>query len=876
MTGMTPQTAASKKKNSKAPDNPWSTPAMQQYRGFKDAHPECVLFFRMGDFYEMFDEDARIVSKAIGLTLTQRGNGLDMAGVPHHAAEGYMRRMVEQGFRVAVCEQLRDPSEAKGGVERGVTRIVTPGTLIDASLLVDSQTNLLCAIRSDDTNVHIAVAEISTGLFELHQVATDRLDDALERLGVAEVIVGEDEEAIIPIIERCGVSLTTRPAWHFDCTEGSALLKKQFRVATLSGFGIEEENPIVGVAGAILDYIGVTQASSDVLAHLQPPSMQNASDFVALDATTIRSLEIEQTIRGNTCEGSLLGVMQRCRTAMGKRLLRRWLCEPLATIDAIEARQSIVALFVDDATTRSSIRTSLDTVQDIARIVGRVATGRVTPRDIVALGHSILGSDAIANNVQGKSLTSIREKLQHLSTTLSPLAEMIGAQCVESPPAHMRDGGLFADGFDSTLDEARLLQLDAGQWLSQYQARIVEETNIGTMKVGYNRVFGYYIEVSRAQADRVPDNFTRKQTLKNAERYITPELKVFENKVLSAESMALEREQQLFKELCAAINACIPSIVAYADVVAQLDVLTCFADVATMYGYVRPTIVADPLLDIQDGRHPVLDRLLQDRFVPNDCTLEKTPLALITGPNMAGKSTYIRQVAIITLLAHTGSFVPAKTGTIGLVDRIFTRVGANDELHAGQSTFMVEMVETANILNNATRNSLVILDEIGRGTSTLDGLSLAWAIAESLSGVGCRTLFATHYHELTTLADRDSNITNLHVTVREWNDDIVFLYRIAQGRTDRSYGIHVAKIAGVPKLVVDRANEVLNTLTVHNAQASEEATSHIPPGPQMGLFTEYLPSPLVEELKKIDINSLSPMEAFELLRDFNKQAKQTD
>ncbi len=869
---MTPQTAASKKKKSKAPNNPWSTPAMQQYRGFKDAHPECVLFFRMGDFYEMFDEDARTVSKAIGLTLTQRGNGVDMAGVPYHAAEGYMRRMVEQGFRVAVCEQLQDPSEAKGVVDRGVTRIVTPGTLIDASLLIDSQTNLLCALRSDDKNVYIAIAEISTGLFELHKVASDRLDDALERLGVAEAIIGEDEESIIPTIEYCGVSITKRPAWHFNTTEGGALLKTQFGVSTLSGFGIDEDDPIVGVAGAILDYIGVTQASSDALAHLQPPSVQNASDIVALDATTIRSLEIEQTIRGNSGEGSLLWVMQRCRTAMGKRLLRRWLCEPLANADAIEQRQHIVEVFVGDATLRSSIQSSLDSVQDIARIAGRVGTGRVTPRDLVALGASLLGSDSIANILEGDPLAAIQKELQNLATTLTPLAKTITTQCVESPPAHMRDGGLFVDGIDSELDEARSLQRDAGQWLSQYQAQIVEETNIGTMKVGYNKVFGYYIEVSKAQSNRVPDNFTRKQTLKNAERYITPELKTFENKVLSAESMALEREQQLFRELCSSIHNCLQQIVAFADVIARLDTLTCFADVATMYGYVRPTIVDEPTLEIQDARHPVLDRLLQDRFVPNDCKLENAPLALITGPNMAGKSTYIRQVAIITLLAHTGSFVPAKSATIGLVDRIFTRVGANDELHAGQSTFMVEMVETANILNNATRKSLVILDEIGRGTSTLDGLSLAWAIAESLSKVGCRTLFATHYHELTSLADRDSSITNLHVTVREWNDEIVFLYRIAEGRTDRSYGIHVAKIAGVPKHVVDRANEVLNTLTVHNAQASEEATSHIPSEPQMGLFTEYLPSPLVKELKEIDINSLSPMEAFELLREFNRRA----
>lgn len=845
---------------------------MQQYRRFKDAHPECVLFFRMGDFYEMFDEDARTVSKAIGLTLTQRGNGIDMAGVPHHAAEGYMRRMVEHGFRVAVCEQLQDPSEAKGVVDRGVTRIVTPGTLVDESLLVESQTNFLCALRSDGTQVHIAVAEISTGLFELHRIPVDRLDDALERLGVAEVIVGEDEEAIIPIIEHCGIALTKRPAWHFDATEGSASLKKQFSVTTLHGFGIDEHDPITGVAGAILEYIGVTQASTDDLAHLQAPSVHDGDNHVALDATTIRSLEIEQTIRGNTCEGSLLWVMQRCRTAMGKRLLRRWLCEPLANRNAIELRQDVVSVFTDDISLRAIVQGSLDCVQDIARIAGRVATGRVTPRDIVALGNSLLGCTSLSDELQGDALASIREELSKLSKDLYPLAETITTRCVETPPSHMREGGLFVDGFDEVLDEARTLQRDAGQWLSVYQAHIVEETNIGTMKVGYNKVFGYYIEVSKAQADRVPDNFTRKQTLKNAERYITPELKEFENNVLSAESMALKRELQLFKDMCNTVNEHIRSIIAFADVIAQLDTLAGFADVATMYGYVRPTIVDEPILDIQDGRHPVLDRLLQDRFVPNDCTLESAPLALITGPNMAGKSTYIRQVAIITLLAHTGSFVPAKSATIGMVDRIFTRVGANDELHAGQSTFMVEMVETANILNNATDHSLVILDEIGRGTSTLDGLSLAWAIAESLSCVRCRTLFATHYHELTALAERNSNITNLHVTVREWNDEIVFLYRIAEGRTDRSYGIHVAKIAGVPRKVVARANEILDTLTVHNAQASEEAASHIPPQPQMGLFTEYLPNPIVEELKGVDINTLSPMEAFELLRELNRRA----
>jgi DNA mismatch repair protein MutS len=434
---------------------------------------------------------------------------------------------------------------------------------------------------------------------------------------------------------------------------------------------------------------------------------------------------------------------------------------------------------------------------------------------------------------------------------------------------------LFRDGFDAQLDEARTLQRDAGSWLGKYQAQLTESTGINTLKVGFNKVFGYYIEISHAQSIKAPDTFTRKQTLKNAERYITPELKEFENKVLSAESKALTREHDLFAELCTQIASHISPIATYADTVATLDVLTSFADTAKLYNYTKPTLVSEPIIEIKNGRHPVLDRMLQEKFVPNDCSLTNETLALITGPNMAGKSTYIRQIALITLLAHTGSFVPAESATIGMTDRIFTRVGASDELHTGQSTFMVEMVETANILNNATEKSLVILDEIGRGTSTLDGLSLAWAIAEQLASRGCRTLFATHYHELTSLADQDSSITNLHVTVREWQEDIVFLYGIKEGRTDRSYGIHVAKIAGVPEDVVKRANELLETLTVHTQQASVESLQKSP-APQMSLFTEYLPSPLLDELKNIDINKLSPMEAFELLQDFNRRASGED
>ena len=864
------QTTAGKKR-SKPTNNPWSTPAMQQYRQMKEAHPDCVLFFRMGDFYEMFDEDARLVSKAIGLTLTQRGNGLDMAGVPHHAAEGYMRKMVGAGFRVAVCEQLEDPALAKGVVKRGVTRVVTPGTLIDESLLDETKSNFLGSLHNDGHTISIACTELSTGTFELHQCGTHRLGDTLERLGLSEVIIAEEDEELATIASRYGVAVSLRPSWMFHKDEGVALLTKQFGVTTVEGFGLTNEDPRVCAAGALLAYIKQTQHEDAELPHLQPPSIRNETVFVALDATTLRSLEIEQTIRSNTIEGSLLWVMQRCRTAMGKRLLRQWLCNPLSEKQAIEKRQHVVSAFVHDAEMLRTTHTSLDRIQDVARIAGRISMGRVTPRDIIALGQSIHVCEKLALGVEGPATGHIKEEIEALSKSLMPLALHIHSQCNEDAPAHMRAGGLFKDGVDSALDEARMLQRDAGSWLSTYQAKLTEQTGIGTMKVGFNKVFGYYIEVSHAQTENVPDSFTRKQTLKNAERYSTPELKEFENKVLSAESMAIARELELYSTLCQQIAQQVTSIIAFGDVVATLDTLACFAETAKLFGYVKPALIDDATIEIIDGRHPVLDRLLLDKFVPNDCSLSSESLALITGPNMAGKSTFIRQVALITLLAHTGSFVPAKSATIGMVDRIFTRVGASDELHSGQSTFMVEMVETAYILNNATEKSLVILDEIGRGTSTLDGLSLAWAIAETLASRKCRTLFATHYHELTTLADHDSAILNLHVTVREWQDEIVFLYGIKEGRTDRSYGIHVAKIAGVPQDVVKRANELLETLTVHTQQASEEST-HPCTSPQMSLFTEYLQNPLIDALKDVDINSMSPLEAFELLRMFSDKA----
>ncbi|MEE8154540.1 MAG: DNA mismatch repair protein MutS [Phycisphaerales bacterium] len=883
------------------------TPAMRQYARFKRQHPDCVLFFRMGDFYEMFEEDAKLVHRVLGLTLTQRTEGVPMAGVPHHAVETYLRRMIEAGYRVAVCDQIQDPKEAKGIVDRAVTRVVTPGTLVDAALLDESTPNQLAAIQfvepGDNAAAVAAVAELSTGAFSLHTLPAGRVADELARIGPSELLYAETANgAVPPRIEVIRTAaLTARPAWTYRMSEARDCLKEHYGVATLSGFGISEDDPTIGPAGALLRYLQETQASpagSDDgrLGHLRPPKLHDSDQYLTIDSTSLHSLEILRTMRSGTVAGSLLSIFHRCHTAMGKRLLRRWLCFPLRDIDSINVRQRTVAALVDYPDLRTALVKQIGNVQDVARIVGRVATARVTPRDVVALGRSIgMIPDLIEALADQPAFAATLDRARQLSGSLSPLGEAIQSRCVDSPPPHLREGGLFRDGIDQPLDEARHLQRDANTWLAQYQQQLIKQTGIPSLKVGYNKVFGYYIEITHRHSENVPATFSRKQTLKNAERYITSQLKEFEEKVTSAQTRAIEREAFLFDRLSRDIAKQAEGIGQFADLVAELDVVLCFAEISARHAYVRPTIVPEPVIDINAGRHPVLDRTLGERFVPNDCALcadddrettedpssrSRATLALITGPNMAGKSTYIRQNALIVLLAHTGCFVPAETATIGLTDRIFTRIGASDELHAGQSTFMVEMTETANILHHATEHSLVILDEIGRGTSTLDGLSLAWAIAETLAQRGCRTLFATHYHELTVVADRLGNVQNLHVSVREWGEQIIFLYRILPGRTDRSYGIHVAKLAGIPPQTVRRASQLLDTLAVQSESTPETALSGAsasPSGPdarQLGLFTEYLQHPLVQELGEIDLSRLSPLEAFDLLRNYQARARE--
>jgi len=892
--------------------DPWDTPAMRQWRRMKEQHPECVLFFRMGDFYELFGDDATNLSRDLGLTLTHRSSAIPFAGVPHHQKAVYLQRAIDQGYRVAVVDQLEDPAHAKGVVDRGVTQVVTPGTLVDESLMRDEQTVTLgAAAFDDDERCGIAIVELSTGAFEVLDADPETCADELARAGVGELLCAQTSSGEIhprarTLVDRLGVSATPRPGWAFGRDEALEAIRELFGVSGVEGFGLD--NSMIGVraAGVVIRYLretqGVDRAVTDAtsgsefqrqrstLAHLSAPTRIDRSRVCGIDATSLRALEIERTIRDGSVEGSLLGVFlasatgARCvlRTPMGKRLIRTWLGAPLADPALIGARHDAVAALVDDRVLAAALGEELSGVGDMARIGGRIALGRATPRDLAALGRGAARCGPLAGTLEGcGALSAQRAVLGRVIDAIEPVAREITRLCVDEPPAHLREGGLIRDGVDEELDAARALERDAGAWLAQYQSKLVDEHGLPGLKVGYNKVFGYYIELPKAQAQRAPDTLTRKQTLKNAERFITPELKAFEDKVLGAGQRAVERERALFDGLCERARGVLDEMGAYAHAVGELDALLGFADKAHHRGWVRPGIDATRALEIHQGRHPVLDEALESRFVPNDAGLAapESPhtLALITGPNMAGKSTYIRQCALLSVLAQAGSFVPADRMTLGVADRIFTRVGADDALHKGQSTFMVEMTETARILNNTTERSLVILDEIGRGTSTLDGLSLAWAIAEHLSaeGRGPRTLFATHYHEITELAERaPGRIGNLHVAVRAWTtedgaEEIAFLHTIRPGRADRSYGIHVAQLAGVPAPVTRRAREVLENLSVHERGRVETgpiAPARAGDAGQMGLFTEYVEHPAIDRIRELKLDAMSPMDAFDALR----------
>jgi DNA mismatch repair protein MutS len=807
----------------------YDTKMMQQYLAARQAHPGMILLFHMGDFYETFGDDAELVSRLLGLTLTSRDGKVPMAGFPVHALEPQLRKLLHLGHRVAICDQVEDPAVAKGLVKREVTRVVTPGTITEEELLDPREPNHLAALNIFGNQVGLAWVDLSTGTFFAADLPAEKLPDELARLSPAETLASEmeAERANQLYSARLSRPVVARPNWTFEPATAKAALLQHFGVLTLNGFGFADEQPCIIAAGALLIYLQETLKSK--LAHLRTLHPYQPERILQLDEVTRRSLELTRTLRDGNREGSLLAVLDRTVTPMGARLLHDWLVYPLTDRTGIESRLDAVAEFLAEHSTRSDLRASLEDGCDLQRHTARVSTGRATPRDLAAVGRSLRTLPRLKAKITGRKSGLLRQ-LEGKLELCPDIREAIDSALVEQPPQGITDGGIIREGYHAELDQLRKLASEGKGWIARYQAQEIARTGINSLKVGFNQVHGYYIEVTHTHASKIPPDYQRKQTLKNAERYYTPELKEYEEKVLSAEEKSKQLEQELFIALREKVAAQTPRLLATADVLAALDVLSALAELAGSRQYCRPELSDEPILEIEHGRHPVLDQTLPPgTFVPNDVRFgpDDGRFWLITGPNMSGKSTFIRQVALITLLAHVGSFVPARKAKVGITDRIFTRVGASDELSRGQSTFMVEMTEAANILNNATAKSLVILDEIGRGTSTYDGVSLAWAITEYLhDAVGCRALFATHYHELAQLSETLPQLRNYNVLVQEDEDKVIFLHRIAPGSAERSYGIHVAQLAGVPDAVLRRAQAVLTELeTRHHlpAAAGQEA-----------------------------------------------------
>lgn len=861
------------------------TPAMRQYQRFKAEHPDAILLFRMGDFYETFYEDAQLCARELSITLTSRNKNdrhpIPLAGVPYHALEGYLAKLVRAGHKVAICEQVEDPKQAVGVVRRDVVRVVTPGTLTDEALLEESSENFLAAVHRQEETSALAWVELSTGRFYAQQIPTEELIDELVRLHPSEVLISEGwltqkDCALKPLPQSIGCVLTAQESWQFDSANSMEKLTRHFSTTGMDGFGFEADDLALVPAGVVLHYLQETQKTA--LDHVHRLQQWNTDSHMRIDQTALRSLEIERTLRDGSRAGSLLGALDQTCTAMGARLLRQWICYPLTELDAIVARQDAIAELLQESSALNQSRDALSGLADIERINGRICTARATPRDLLALGETLAALPEISQAMNVCETPILRGLSQSLSQ-VQPLAERLLEALLEELPLTVREGGIFRNGYHAQLDRLRDISRDGQQWLAEFQAQESRRSGIQNLKVGFNKVFGYYLEVSNRDREKVPPEFVRKQTIKGAERYITDVLKKHEVEVLTAETRANELEYDLFDKLRSELATQSDLIQTVAAALATLDVLCNLAHLARQRRYCRPKITLEPELDVVDGKHPVLEQSLGQQFVPNDVKLSKaaTRFLVLTGPNMAGKSTYIRQVALLALMAQTGSFIPAKAATVGITDRIFARVGASDELARGQSTFMVEMVETANILNNATDRSLVVLDEIGRGTSTFDGLALAWAISEHLAQhIRCRTMFATHYHELTELNDLLEGVGNANVAVREWKDQIVFLHTIAPGGTDKSYGIHVARLAGNPTTVITRAREVLERLQqdfskeVNLSELSAKRDRSTSDDKQRTLFDQHYER-VVANLREIDVNNLTPMEALQKLQKLQEQ-----
>jgi len=865
------------------------TPMFQQWRAAKEQHPEAILLFRMGDFYELFGEDAVVASRELELTLTARASSKDnpipMCGMPHHAVQRYVAQLIERGYKVALCDQMEDPKKAKGLVKREVTRVLSAGTLLEDEMLEPGANNFLCALTAQERTYGLAVADVSTGQFFVTELAAnggvEPVVEELARLQPAECLLSAallERDGLRPALQRSVSAPLTE--FHLDplsLHSPTERLTRHFGTTSLRGFGCEEMPAAIEAAATVLDYLQQHQVTA--AQHMRSLTVYSTEAFMLLDSASRTNLELVRSLRDGGTYGTLLWLLDRTCTSMGARLLRQWLLQPLVDVTPIRRRLEAVGELHQSRLRREELQEKLGQVRDLQRLVGKAATGTANARDLVALRSSLGQLPGVAELLTGQrceALASCRDR----TDACPELHDLLCRALSDEPPVGVREGGLIRDGYNPQLDQLRSSSGEGKTWIAELESTERDRTGIKSLKVGFNSVFGYYIEVTKPNLSQVPENYIRKQTLANGERFITPDLKEYEARVLGADEKAVELEYDLFCEVRDQVAREASRILTTAAALAELDVLTCFADLAARNRYVRPEVDDSAGILLKDGRHPVVEHTQEEAFVPNDVRLDDTEnqLLIITGPNMAGKSTYLRQTALIVLMAQIGSFVPASEAKIGVVDRLFTRVGARDDLSTGQSTFMVEMHETANILHNATHRSLVILDEIGRGTSTFDGLSLAWAVSEYLHDLGAKTLFATHYHHLNELGEQLPRARNYRVEVKEKGDDIVFLRRIVPGGTDRSYGIQVARLAGLPHEVIERAKQVLWTLeeekNIGQVAPAARQVKKVETPVQLKLF-ELTPHPVIALLGDLDVNQLTPIEALAKLSELKSRATET-
>jgi DNA mismatch repair protein MutS len=865
------------------------TPLMAQYYKIKENYPDTILLFRVGDFFETFEEDAKTASKILGITLTKRANGaaedVPLAGFPHHAIDTYLPKLVRAGYRVAICEQVENPKFAKGIVKREVIEVVTPGVAFSEKLLDHKRNNYLMAIYRHDEITGLSFSDISTGEFYAFEIPSTLLTQQIESISPAEILIQKkDREYFTGLISKINpsIKLTRLDDWIFNYEYAKDLLIIQFKTVNLKGFGIEGLKAGIVASGAVLNYLLETQKSN--LPHLTKISAYNASEYMALDYSTKRNLEITLSLHEGGREGTLISILDKTETAMGGRQLKKWVSTPLKKLESIEKRLDSVDALFKDKNIRRKLQGHLKEIGDLERLISKACTGRANPRDLTAIKTSLKKIPDVKKELlllNQKTLSQLRDSLN----PLEQIVEKIQNSLVDNPPVNILSGGVIKSGFSPELDELRDIALHGKDWIAKLQKSERDRTKISSLKVSFNKVFGYYIEISNAHKDKIPPDYIRKQTLVNSERYITPELKSYEDKILNAEEKIYELESQLFSEIRETVANEAESIQLNAKAIAALDCFLSFAECAEQYNYVKPVLTEETKLEITEGRHPVVERVLPpgERFTPNDCILdnEENQIIILTGPNMAGKSVYLRQVGLIVLLAQIGSFVPAKQAKMGIVDRIFTRVGASDYITTGESTFLVEMQEAANILNNATERSLILLDEIGRGTSTFDGISIAWTITEYLHenpSVAAKTLFATHYHELNELAEIFPRIKNYKVEVREYEDKVIFLHKVNPGKADHSYGIQVAQMAGLPRYVTNRAKEILQNLESKELTPYEEKREKLKrmkrrDDNQISMF-EIIDDHLRQEIGEIEINNLTPIEALNKLHELKSKVKE--